>query len=181
MLKVTPRAISLLLVVSYFYSSPIFATNITDKLIGTLIEKKLPNTLYQHRDKPWDFGVYSLTVEKTGISNFSSDDKQLSVKLPLQITINGIFKQNLFGNKVSIGCNSQFLTDGIVDITPQIKPTNSEINASIDIPIPNPQLNCNGLKIPIKQALEQLIAEKKQGWENRMETEISKLFTQVGI
>ena len=157
------------------------AANITDKLIGTIIERQLPETLYQHKNMPWEFGVYSLTVNKTGVSGFSSDETQLSVKMPLEIVINGVFKQNLFGNNVSIGCNSQFVTDGFVDIKPQIKPTKSEVDANINIPIPNPHLNCNGLKIPIKQALEQLIAEKKSQWENRMELEVSKLFNQMGI
>jgi len=157
------------------------AANITDKLIGTIIERKLPDMLYQHKNMPWEFGVYSLTVNKTGISNFSSDETQLSIKMPLEIVISGIFKQNLFGNNVSIGCNSQFVTNGIVDIKPQIKATKSDVDTNINIPIPNPHLNCNGFKIPIKQALEQLVSEKKSQWENRMELEISKLFKQMGI
>ena len=175
------RLFIVLSLLSATIASPAQSENIADRLIGTLIEKKLPAVLYQHKDKPWELGTYSLTVKKTGQSNFSSSNTALQAKLPLQVIISGKIQKDLFGTAIMIGCNSQFYTHGTVNITPEIKPVNSQADVLIDIPIPNPQLNCDGLIFPIKEPLEQLIAEEKVNWQQDIRMEIGKLFQQAGM
>ena len=49
------------------------------------------------------------------------------------------------------------------------------------MPVPEANLNCDGLILPIKPLLEQLVANKKQEWEQQLEQDIFTMFQQVGI
>lgn len=163
------------------WSGSVLAENIAVKMLDRIMEQKLPSVLYQHKDKPWELGVYSLTVKKNGMPSFAITDTQLQAKLPLEVTINARVDRNIFGTKVTSVCNSHFSTHGSVNITPELKPLNSQAKVIITVPIANPQLDCDGLLIPIKPALEQLIAHNKTEWEDRIELEIAALFTQLGM
>jgi hypothetical protein len=47
---------------SCLYSQILFAESIADKLIVAIVDKNLPTVLYQHRDKPWEMGIYSIKI-----------------------------------------------------------------------------------------------------------------------
>lgn len=175
------KIIWILICIFSIHSQISLAENIVDKLIVALVDKKLPIILYQHKDKPWEMGIYSLTVNKVGGAGFSSTKKQLKLTIPLEVVINGKIKKNILGARITIGCNSRVVTDGKLNIVPEIKPTGTDAEVSIFIPIPKSQLNCDGIKIPIKQLLEKLVADNKAEWEKSLESDIHNLFQQVGI
>ncbi len=163
------------------HASTTLAENITDKLIATLINKKLPTVLYEHKDKPWDMGVYSLSVNKVGGASFASTDKQVILTLPLELIVSGKIDQNLLGAKINIYCKSRVTTDGKFNIVPKLKTKGSNAKVSILVPVPESHLNCDGLMIPIKPLLEKHISNNKSKWENDIEADIYALFQQVGL
>ncbi|MFA7554182.1 MAG: DUF4403 family protein [Spongiibacteraceae bacterium] len=159
----------------------IAAENMTDALIGRLIEQQLPTMLYQHKDKPWELGTYSVTVNKAGASRFVSTTKQLETAMPLNVVISGTISQAFMGETMNIPCHSQFVTQGKLNIVPLLKPDHVEVSVAIDIPIPNPSLNCGSFQLPIKIPLEQLVADNKAQWQQQVAAEINTLFKQYGL
>ncbi len=158
------------------------AETVSDKLIATVINKQLPSPLYQQTDIPWDLGVYSLNIIKTGIASFNSNATQLTLSIPLKANINSDVNQSLFGSNINMKCSSEVITQGHIVITPTIKTSDSTADVSITVPIPNnSQLDCDGLKIPIKSALEALIKKNKADWEAQLESDISALFKQLNM
>ena len=175
------QAKSILLITMSLWSGLVPAENIAVTMLNHIMEQKLPMLLYQHNNKPWELGTYSLTIKKNGMPSSAITDTQFQTKLSLEVTINARVDRTIFGTRISSVCDSQFLTDGIVNITPELKPLNPQAKVVITVPIANPQLNCDGRLIPIKSALEQLIAYNKAEWEDRIELEIATLFTQLGM
>lgn len=163
------------------HANATLAENITDKLIVTLINKKLPTVLYEHKNKPWDMGVYNLSVNKAGGVSFASTDKQVNLTLPLELMINGKINQNLLGTKININCNSRVTTNGKLNIVPILRTKGSNAKVTIFVPVPESHLNCDGLMIPIKPLLEKLISDNKSKWENDIAADIYALFQQVGL
>ena len=51
----------------------------------------------------------------------------------------------------------------------------------MQIPIPETELDCQGLKLPIKPALEQLIAKEKPTWEADASVELNKRLAELGL
>ena len=169
------------LVLGAVWPSMLWAENISDQLIGRIIEKQLPVVLYEHKDKPWQLGIYSLTVKKSGASNFVSTEKQLQSGVPLEVIISGKINQSFMGDQIAIKCTSQFATRGQINIVPIIKAAGSQVSVTIDVPIPDPYLDCGGFQLPIKAPLEQLVVENKLEWQQKITFEINKLFAQAGI
>lgn len=162
-------------------SSSSFAQSATDKLILALVDKKLPVVLYEHQDQPWELGVYSLTMNKKGVTEFRSDDRKLRLTIPLEVVLNGKIKKNIFGAKITIGCNSIINTNGKLEIEPIITIPNSKAEVNIIIPVPESYLDCDGFKIPIKPLLDQLVSENKSKWESDLEADIYDIFQKLGI
>jgi len=175
------KNIYLFLLFCFFISKTYAKENIVDNLIEIVIEKNLPYLLYEHTDKKWDMGIYSLKIERLGKSSFVSTNTYINLAFPVKAKINGKIKNNLFGTKITIDCKSKFVTEANIKITPTIKAANSISKVTVSISIPPTNLNCDGLNIPIKPALEALIQEKKKAWEQDLETNINNLFNQAGI
>jgi hypothetical protein len=162
--------------------SPASADSVSDKLIASVINKQLPSPLYQQTDIPWDLGVYSLDITKMGMASFSSNATQLTLSVPLKANIKGDVNQSLFGSNINMKCSSEVITQGHIVITPTIKTSGSTADASVTVPVPdNAQLDCDGLKIPIKSALEALIKKNKADWETQIESDIGALFKQLDM
>ena len=166
---------------SCLYGQTSLAESISDKLIIAIVDKNLPTVLYKHTDKPWNMGTYSLSINKLGAARFSSTETHLNLSLPIEVIVNGKIKQNLLGAAITIGCDSKIVTDGHLEIEPQLNSAGSKAKVSIFIPIPDANLNCDGLKVPIRPLLEQLVLDNKRDWEKDLESGISELFQQVGI
>lgn len=175
------KNICLLLLSGFLISKGYAKENVVENLIEIVIEKNLPYLLYEHKDKQWDMGVYSLTIERLGKSNFVSTKTDINLAFPVQAKIDGKIKQVLFGTNIDIDCKSMFVTKANIKITPTIKATNSKSKVTVSMNVPLTNLNCDGLSIPIKPVLEALIQDQKKAWEQDLESNINNLFNQAGI
>jgi hypothetical protein len=183
--KKMKKNICLFLLCSFFISKSYAQVNIVENLIEKVIEKNLPYLLYQHKDKPWDMGVYSLQIERLGKATFATTTSDINLSFPVKAKIDGEIKQNLFGTKIAIACQSNFDSEAAIKITPTIKTgkanENSTVKVAISVNVPPTNLACDGLTIPIKAVLETLIQENKKTWEQDLTNNINKLFKQAGI
>jgi hypothetical protein len=175
------KNIYLFLLLSFFINKSYAKDNIVEHLIEVVIEKNLPDLLYEHTDKEWDMGVYSLKIERLGKSDFVSTNTDLNLSFPVKAYIDGKVDKTFFGTKIIMDCKSQFDTEAQIKITPTIKTANSTAKVTVSISVPPTNLKCDGLNIPIKTVLEALIQEEKKVWEQDLEANINKLFIQAGI
>jgi hypothetical protein len=171
----------LFLLFGFLISKSYAKDNIVENIIEMVIEKNLPYLLYEHTNKQWDLGLYSLKIERLGKSNFISTSSHINLAFPVKAVIDGKINKDLFGTKLTIGCKSKFITEANIKITPTIKAANSKSKVIVSMNIPPTNLNCDGLNIPIKTALDALIQEKKKAWERDLESTINNLFNQAGI
>lgn len=169
------------LLLSLFGSAVTSAESISDKLIVAALNKQMPTLLYEHADQQWDLGVYSLKIERNGTPGFISTESQLILSLPIKANITGKVEQVLFGNKIEVNCANAFNTQGRIVIEPLLKEEGSTASVDVTVPIPETDLNCDGLRVPVKSVIEKLVAQKKVEWEKEMEAEINKLFSDLGI
>ena len=157
------------------------AQSVTDQLIVALVDKHLPQVLHQEKTKAWEMGTYDLTVNKTGGAIFSSTHKYLSLTVPIKVVMTGQVNKEFLRQKILLNCSSEIVTQARLDIEPFINPPESRASVEVSVPVPEANLNCDGLILPIKPLLEQLVANKKQEWEQQLEQDIFTMFQQVGI
>jgi hypothetical protein len=175
------KNIYLFLLFSLLSSKSYAEKNIVDNIVENIIEKNLPHVLYEHTDKKWDMGIYSLKIERLGKSNFVSTKTQINLSFPVKAKIDGQIKQNILGSKITLGCKSEFVTEAKIKVTPTIKPKNSNSKVTILVNIPPTNLKCEGLTLPIKPILETLIKDKINTWEEDLESNINNLLYQANI
>ncbi len=155
-----------------------------DTALNTLLEhivsKQLSQTLFTAKDIPWQYGHYNLHITKQGQAGIKSDVKTITAKLPLKIQLSGRVKQELFGQEIDIACETEFETTSEMVFKPIYGETlSSELN--MQIPIPETELDCQGIRLPIKPALEQLIAKEKPTWEADASVELNKRLAELGL
>lgn len=146
------------------------AQTATDKMLALLIEKNIPQQLYRNEALAWDYGVYGLTIVKNGTSTFSSTQDYMLSEVPLAISMNGQLSNNPLMANMKIDCKGDFNTRARVKITPQFAEQKEAIEASIDLPIPEVFMDCNGIKLRIDPFLQQIVDNKKSEWETQIET-----------
>ncbi|MFT2090206.1 hypothetical protein [Paraglaciecola sp. 2405UD69-4] len=161
--------------------SSVQAETITDKLIVALIEQNTPKVLYEETKQTWDFGTYDFLVNKAGVVSFSNAENGIRLTLPIEVIMQGEVNKDFLGQKVLLNCKSNFKTDTFLDVTLLLNPPSSTANVQISVPIPEVFLFCDGLKLPIQPFLQQLVAEKKAEWEQKIRSEIQVLLKQGGI
>ncbi|WP_252731890.1 hypothetical protein [Paraglaciecola arctica] len=165
----------------FLWSQAINAQSVTDQLIVALVDKHLPQVLHQEKATPWQMGTYNLTVHKASGAKFFSNQQYLSLSVPIKVMMTGQVNKELFGQKILLNCSSVFVTETRLDLAPEINPPESTASVEVSVPIPEVNLNCEGLKLPIKPLLEQLVATKKQQWQQQLEQDIVSMFKQMGI
>lgn len=176
----------LLLIKSLFFlliiiSPSSFATNITEKLIVSLIDKNLPATLFEQKETKWQMGLYDLTVKKIGNTRLKTSESTLIFALPIKVIMDAQVIKTILGSTIKMSCKSDISTDAFINVIPgQIK---EHINANviIDIPLPESYLNCEGVNLPITPMLSQLIKEEKNTWEEKIEKNINLKLKELGL
>lgn len=163
------------------HSKASVAENITNKIIMAVIEKHTPKVLYEHVNKPWNMGIYSLRINKIDKMLLSSNDTDINLRLPIEAIIEGKIERNLFGKSLAMNCDTAVVTHGEVKIKPEESPTGFKVKVSILIPVPETLLNCHGVQFPIKPLLERFVSENKQKWERDFTSKINGLFESLGI
>lgn len=165
---------------------PLFISGFStaDSALNTLLEhiisKQLSQTLFTAKDIPWQYGHYNLHITKLGNAGIHSDKETITAELPLKIQLSGRVKQKLFGQEIDIACETEFETTSEMVFKPIFgESLSSELD--MQIPIPETELDCQGLKLPIKPALEQLIAKEKPTWEADASVELNKRLAELGL
>jgi len=157
------------------------AKSVTDQLIVALVDKHLPQILHQEKATPWQMGTYDLTVHKTAGAVFSSTHQYLSLTVPVKVVMTGQVKKEFLGQKILLNCSSEFVTQARLDIQPVINPPASRASVEVSVPVPEANLNCDGMVLAIKPLLEQLVESKKKEWEQQLERDIHTMFRQLEI
>lgn len=150
------------------------AQTATDKMLGMLIEKNIPQQLYRNEALAWDYGVYSLDIFKNGKSTFSSTEKHMISEVPVGIFMSGKLKNNLLPANMNVDCKGNFNTSAKIKITPQLSAVAEDIKAEIDLPVPQVFMDCNGFKLRIDSFLQQIVNNKKSEWETQIENAFQK-------
>lgn len=145
------------------------AQTATDKMLGVLIEKNIPQQLYNNKSLAWDYGVYSLNIVKNGQSKFSSTEKHMISEVPLAISMTGKLNKNPLMANMNLDCKGDFNTRASVKITPLFLVEQEGIKAEIDLPVPEVFMDCNGFKLRIDSFLQQIVNSKKSEWESQIE------------
>ena len=57
---------------------------------------------------------------------------------------------------------SEIVIQARLDIVPIINPLGSIVSVEVSVPVPESDLNCDGLILPIEPLLEQLVANKSK-------------------
>ncbi|HEY9199959.1 MAG TPA: DUF4403 family protein [Gammaproteobacteria bacterium] len=161
---------NLVLTSSLLCAQGLQAQTATDKMLGMLIEKNIPQQLYSNQALAWDYGVYSLTIDKNGQSKFSSTENHIISEVPLAISMSGQLSNNPLMANMKVDCKGDFNTRARVKITPQFTAQKEAIKASIHLPIPEVFMDCNGFKLRIDPFLQQIVDNKKPEWEAQIET-----------
>lgn len=129
---------------------------------------------------PWQYGHYNLHISKVGAADINSATSTITAGVPLRVRLSGQVKQQLFGQDINIACATEFETQSEMTLTPIFsKALTGQLD--IHIPVPETELDCQGLKLPIKTTLEQLIAQEKPQWETQAEAQINQLFRDLGL
>jgi len=162
-------------------SATAVAETVTDKLVIAVADANLPPLLYEEKDQRWELGTYNLIINRNGGVGFSTTSKDVAISLPIEVLIDGKLEQELFGNKILVNCSSRVLTEGALRVVPELSESGSTADVSIDIPVPESMLNCDGLQVPITLLLQQIVEQHRAEWEARLESDIKDTFKQLGI
>ncbi len=161
-------------------STAAHADNALNMLLERAVSKQLPHVLFAAKDVPWEYGHYNLHIAKAGEADISSASETITAHLPLKVRLSGKVKQKLFGQEIDIACETEFETPSEIVFKPLFAESLSS-ELEMLIPIPQTELNCQGLKLPIKSALEQLIAKEKPNWEAEATVELNKRLAELGL
>lgn len=172
---------NIVLIICLFYMQALQAQTATDKMLGVLIEKNIPQQLYSNQALAWDYGVYSLNIVKNGQSKFNSTENHIISEVPLAISMTGKMMNNLPLANMNLDCKGDFNTRARVKITPQLSADKEDINAEIDLPIPEVFMDCNGFKLRIDSFLQQIVNNKKAEWETQIESAFQQALKQATI
>lgn len=174
------KQLSLLAVFCLFANHVAHAEDALSSLLERALSKQLPEVLFFAKDVPWQYGHYNLHISKAGLAKVGSDKSNIKTQLPLLIRLDGRVKQKLFGQEIDIRCQTEFESSSELVFTPLFEETLSS-ELSIELPIPETELDCQGLRLPIKSTLEQLIAKEKPNWEADAKKVLNQKLLELGL
>lgn len=148
------------------------AKSLTDRMIEQLIDNRLPEVLHSEQNKPWEFGLYTVHVTKNGALDVHSDESSITISLPVEVDMKGKIDREMLGFKATLDCVNAFTTTALIKLTPNLSQPTSQPKAEISVPVPETQMDCKGVKMPVQVALENLITNQKKDWEAKVEQEI---------
>lgn len=148
------------------------ATTVTDQLLALLLEKHLPEPLYEKGSNPWPGGAYSLEVHKIGRPEVTSSATNILVKVPLKVLIAGNAGSEML--QLKMACNSSFTTMGEIVLTPTKPGVVSSLASTITLPIPPVMADCDGMQFPVEEYLRNVVAQNKRQWELQLDAEMKE-------
>lgn len=155
------------------------AQTMTDKLMQKLLDQQMPSVLHRVNNQAFQYGVYDVVVHKVGQTKITSTSTAITNSLPMRIEFLATIKQQIFGQTLSFDCKTQFKTINTWNIIPNLN--TGEVAVSMSVPIPDTQLNCEGLSLPVTTVLQKMIRDEKPKWEKEAKQQIEKSLIKVGL
>jgi len=149
-------------------SYPVFSKDIVNTVVQKYLEQKIPVDVFNRNNAPWEHGIYSINVLKNGDPSFTSTDKSINAILPIRVDLNAEIKKQIGYMNLTVGCKSRFYTNGKLELIPILEKGYTEAKATINVSLPEVNMDCDGLKIPITSHLNQIIKANKKKWENEI-------------
>ncbi|WP_187407992.1 hypothetical protein [Saccharophagus sp. K07] len=146
---------------------------ITDQLLAVLLERHLPEPMYEQASNPWPGGDYSLQVQKAGRPEVTSSETNIHVKIPLKVLISGKVANDML--QIKLACSSSFTSIGEIVFTPAKPGVITTLTSAITLPVPPTTANCEGLQFPIDDYLKTVIAQNKRQWELKLDAELKDM------
>ncbi len=143
---------------------------VTDQLLALLLEKHLPEPLYEQGSNPWPGGNYSLEVHKLGRPEVTSTADHILVKIPLKVLIAGNVGSEFL--QLKMACNSSFTTTGEIIFKPTKPGLVAHLESAITLPIPAAMASCDSMQFPVEEYLRAVVAKNKRQWELKLDAEM---------
>lgn len=150
-------------------------TNLTDRLLSTLIDKNSQGLLYEQGENPWPGGSYTLQVFKDGEPSFASGPNDIRMQMPIRVAIKGDASNKVLNMQLS--CAAQFGTVGVVELTPIAGMNQLQLQSRVDLPVPVVNADCGGMQLPIQSYLQAFIAQNKPKWERDINTKVNAVLS----
>ena len=150
--------------------------NIIESVLLEFVEQKLPVDVYNRKDAPWEFGTYSIKVVKNGKAILNSSADSLKAVLPVKVNLWARIEKDIGIAKISVNCLSVFFAKGKISLLPDKNTNYKKADAKVDVIIPDVNMNCDGLIIPISNALRKLVSDNKFKWESELQNKYKSLW-----
>lgn len=157
-----------LAIILFSTSYSVLSKDIVNAVVQEYLEQQIPEKVFNINNAPWEHGVYSINVLKNGAPSFISTDESIKADLPIRVDLNAKINKKVGFIDLNVGCKSRFYTNGKLELIPILDKAYKEANASINVSLPEVNMDCNGLKIPITPHLNQLFKANKRKWENEI-------------
>ncbi|WP_205859218.1 DUF4403 family protein [Pleionea sediminis] len=166
----------LFLVLTFIAPIAFGSQSVTEKLIVHYVDKNMNGEIYSSGNIDWEHGYYSTRVIKAGKISLTSNEKNIELRLPVNIQLTGKAKKNLLGIKLTVGCSSQFVTTPLAVLSPRFSEGEVDFLVKLSVDIPPTHLDCDGVKLSIQGALQELVNKKKVKWEKDLKDRLESQF-----
>lgn len=139
--------------------------NVMNSVMLQLFEHKFPVDIYNQKNITWEHGTYSINVKKNGQSTIRTTDKIINAKMPIKVKLQAHINKDLGIAKINLNCLAEFNTNGDLSIIPDKENKYMKTDAIVNIVVPNVDMNCDGIKVPITAHLRTLVSQNKIKWE----------------
>ncbi len=162
-----PRAFAVMLVIA----APVRADlgpNL-DAFVAAALTHGLGNPLIEVEDEPWSSGEYSLTLTRIGAAEIRSAEDLIEATVPLRFEFAGQVKRDLVVTELDVRCTTDFETQGSVQLDFRFRDGKPDVVSTVTLPIPEADVDCGILSLPVQGVLEELVTRSRPDWEERLD------------
>lgn len=150
-----------------------------DAFVAAALTRGLGNPLIEVEDEPWNRGEYSLTLTRIGDADIRSSADWIETTVALKFEFAGRVRQDLLFTEVDINCTTEFNTQGSVALDFHFRDGAPTVVSSIELPIPEADVDCGAMSLPVQGVLEELVARNKPDWEEQLDAAVRERLEQL--
>lgn len=165
------------LLLSLLSTHALAQASVSDKLMTKILSLQMPDILHQQKDQSFELGKYDITVFKASAPTLTSSANSWQLRQPIRVEFIGRVSQNFLGTAVAFNCATEFTSQSLWLITPNIEQGTAKIK--IDMPVPETILHCDGLKLPITSVLQHWFNTEKPNWQAQAEQQYQQAMKKV--
>ena len=135
-----------------------------DAFVAAALTRGLGNPLIEIDDEPWSRGQYSLRLTRIGDADVRSAEDWIETRVPLRFEFEGRIRQDLLFTDRDINCATEFKTEGSVALDFHFRDGKPGVVSSIKLPIPEADVDCGAMSLPVQGVLEELVVRNKPAW-----------------